>query len=98
MIKVIRTPEIEMYPAIKVDKDTKLEYKNDNVVQKIENLILKSKTKVTGEGYKSTYSTEVKLEEGDILIFEDDSRGYIKPVEKFTTIEEAIELLNNIKD
>lgn len=98
MIKVIRVPEITMYPAIRVNKDTKLEFKNKNVSQTIENLVLKSKTKVKGEGYKSVYNTTIELNEGDILIFEDDSRGYIKPVEQFCEIEEAIELLNNIKE
>lgn len=98
MIKVIRTPEITMYPAIRVNKDTKLEFKNKNVNQTIENLVLKSKTKIKGQGYKSTYNTTIELNEGDILIFEDDSRGYIKPVEKFCEIDEAIELLNNIKE
>lgn len=98
MIKVIRTPEITMYPAIRVNKDTKLEFKNEFVKQTIENLVLKSKTKVIGQGYKSTYDTTIELNDGDILIFEDDSRGYIKPVEQFCEIDEAIELLNNIKE
>ena len=33
-----------------------------------------------------------------ILVFEEEGRGYIKPVEQFVTIEEAIEELTNIKD
>ena len=41
--------------------------------------------------------TTIFLEEGDILIFEDNGRGYIKPVEAFATIEEAIEDLECIK-
>ena len=40
----------------------------------------------------------IKLKEGDILIFEEEGRGYIKPVEDFVTIEEAIGDLTNIKD
>ena len=39
-----------------------------------------------------------KLKEGDILVFEEEGRGYIKPVEEFVTIAEAIEDLTNIKD
>lgn len=98
MEKFINSPDIQMYAGIRVDKNTKLEFKNKNVNQKIENLILKSKTKVIGEGYKSIYDTTIELQEGDVLIFEGEGRGYIKPVEKFVSIDEAIDTLNNIKE
>lgn len=94
----VQKPSIDLYPGIRVDKDTKLEYKNENVKQKIENLVLHSVTTVKGEGYKSKYDTTIELKEGDVLIFEETGRGYIKPVEPFVTIEEAIEDLMNIKD
>ena len=38
------------------------------------------------------------VKEGDVLIFEDEGRGYIKPVEDFVTIDEAIADLSNIRD
>jgi hypothetical protein len=98
MKKFINKPSIDMYVGIVVDKDTKIEYKNDNVDQKIENLVMKSITKVIGDGYESEYHTTVQLKEGDILIFEENGRGYIKPVEEFVTIGEAIKELENIKD
>lgn len=98
MKNFIRKPSIELYPGIVVTKDTVLEYKNENVVQTVKNLTLHSVTKVKGENFKSKYDTTIKLQEGDVLIFEDDRRGYIKPVESFITIEEAIEELENIKD
>ena len=94
----IRKPSIDLYPGIRVGKDTVLEYKNENVTQTVKGLVLHSVTKVTGENYESTYNTTIKLNEGDILIFEDDGRGYIKPVEPFVSIEEAIDDLTNIKD
>lgn len=94
----IRKPSIDMYPGIVVDKDTVLEYKNENVEQKLENLVFHSVTKVNGEGYESVYNTTIHLKEGDILVFEEEGRGYIKPVEGFVTIAEAIEELTNIKD
>ena len=94
----IRKPSIDMYPGIRVDKDTVLEYKNENVKQKVENLVFHSVTRVNGEGYKSKYDTTIQLKEGDILIFEEEGRGYVKPVENFVTIEEAIGDLTNIKD
>lgn len=98
MQKFIRRPDITLYPAVRVDKDTKLEYKNESVEQHLENLVLHSVSKVRGEGYESVYDTTIYLKEGDVLIYEDEGRGYIKPVESFVTIAEAIEDLTNIKD
>ena len=94
----IRKPSIDLYPGIKVDKDTTLEYKNEHVQQTLEGLVLHSVTKVTGEGYESVYDTTIHLKEGDVLVFEEEGRGYIKPVEEFVTIAEAVDELANIKD
>ena len=94
----IRKPSIDLYPGVKVDKDTVLEYKNENVEQRLENLVFRSKTMVKGEGYESTYDTTIWLKEGDVLVFEEEGRGYIKPVDSFVTIQEAIEDFTNIKD
>ena len=93
----IRKPSIDLYAGIRVDKDTELEYKNENVEQKLENLVLHSVTKVKGEDFESVYDTTIKLKEGDVLVFEEEGRGYIKPVEDFVTIAEAIDDLTNIK-
>lgn len=98
MQKFIVRPSIEMYPGIKVNKDTKLEYETESVKQTIENLIFKSITTIKTEEYESKYDTTVFLKEGDILIFEEDGRGYIKPVESIVSVEEAIEDLENIKE
>ena len=94
----IRKPSIDLYPGLRVKKDTVLEYKNENVEQKLESLVFHSVTKVKGEGFESVYDTTVYLNEGDILVFEEEGRGYIKPVEEFVSIAEAIEELTNIKD
>jgi hypothetical protein len=94
----IRKPSIDLYPGIRVDKDTKLEYKNERVEQTLENLVFHSVTKVKGDCYESTYDTTIHLSEGDVLVFEEEGRGYIKPVEPFVTIAEAIEDLQNCKD
>lgn len=94
----IRKPSIDLYSGIRVDKDTVLEYKNENVKQTLKNLVFHSVTKVKGDNYTSKYDTTIKLNEGDILIFEEEGRGYIKPVEPFVTIEEAIDDLTNIRD
>lgn len=94
----VRKPSIDLFPGVRVDKDTVLEYKNENVEQRLEGLVFKSKTKVKGEGYESTYDTTIWLNEGDVLVFEEEGRGYIKPVDSFVTIQEAIEDFTNIKD
>ncbi len=98
MHRFLRKPSVNMYAGIKVAKNTTLEYKNENVEQKLENLVFHSVTKVKGENYESTYDTTIQLKEGDVLIFEEEGRGYIKPVEEFVTIAEAIEDYENIKD
>lgn len=87
-----------MLAGIKVDKDTVLEYKNDNVDQTLKDLVFHSITKVKGDNFESVYDTTIQLSEGDILIFEEEGRGYIKPVESFVTVGEAIEELNYISD
>lgn len=98
MQNFVRKPSIDLYPGIRVDKDTVLVYKNENVDQKLDKLLFHSVTKVKGEGYESTYTTTIRLNEGDILLFEEKGRGYIKPVDSFVTIEEAVGDLTNIKD
>ena len=94
----IRKPSLDLYPGIRVTKDTVLEYENENVQQSVKDLVLNSVTWVKGDGYESMYKTTIHLNEGDILVFEEEGRGYIKPVESFVTVEEAIEELTDIKD
>lgn len=98
MEKFIRKPSIDMLAGIRVTKDTVLEYENEQVKQTLKDLLFKSVTTVKGEGYESTYHTTIHLKEGDILIFEEAGRGYIKPVEGFVTVKEAIEELKCIED
>jgi hypothetical protein len=94
----IRKPNIELLPGVRITKDTVLEFENENTKQTIKDLVLHSVTEVKGEGYKSKYDTTIELQDGDVLVFEEEGRGYIKPVEGFVTIAEAIEDLANIKD
>ena len=94
----IKRPSIDLYPGIRVDKETVLEYKNENVEQKLENLVLHTVQKVKGKNFESVYDTTIQLEEGEVLSYEEEGRGYIKPVEAFVSIKEAIEDLKNIMD
>lgn len=94
----MRKPLLDLFMGLVVDKDTKLEYSNESVQQSLENLVFHSVTKVKGDSFESVYDTTIYLKEGDVLIFEEEGRGYIKPAEEVITIAEAIEDLTNIKD
>lgn len=98
MKNFIMRPSLTLYPGIRVEKETVLEYKNERVEQKLEGLVFHSVTHVAGDGFESVYDTTIRLQEGDILIFDDGGRGYIKPVEPIVSIREAIEDLQAIKD
>lgn len=98
MQNFVRRPILDLYPGIKVTKDTVIEFENENVNQSIKDLTFHSLTTLKGEGFESVYDVTIHLKEGDVLILEEDGRGYIKPVDGLVTIEEAIEDLENIKD
>ena len=97
-LKFIRKPSIDMYAGIMVTKETEFTYQNENVNQTLKDLVFHSVTKVKGENFESVYDTTIQLSEGDVLVFEEEGRGYIKPVEEMMTIPEAIEELSCIKD
>jgi hypothetical protein len=96
--RFIRKPSIDMLAGIRVKKNTEFVYENENVQQTLKDLVFHSVTKVKGEGFESVYDTTITLKEGDVLIFEEEGRGYIKPVEEFVSVGEAIEELTNIID
>lgn len=88
-IKVIELPE--EYDAIKVTKDTKLDFKNDNLEQKLENLVLITIVKSKDEAlcYEMETKTKIYLKEDDYLVF-DDMRGYVKPLSEMIPKDEYI--------
>ena len=94
----IRKPSIDQYPGVRVDKDTVLEYNTENVMQTVKDLEFHSTAVMKGDGYESVLRTVIQLQEGDILIFEDEGRGYIKPVDGFVTVQEAMEDLAVLKE
>jgi hypothetical protein len=97
-IKLMRQPNIDMVAGIKVDKDTDITYENEGIKQTIKDLVLHSVMTIKGENYESIYDTTINLSEGDVLVFEEEGRGYIKPVETFMTVEEAIEELECVRE
>jgi hypothetical protein len=98
MQKFIIRPSVDLYPGIRVAKDTVLEHKGEYVTQTLKDLVFRSVTTVKGETYESVNDTTIHLAEGDILLFMGEDRGYIKPVDSFVAIDEAIADLENIKD
>ena len=99
MQKFIFKPSLELIPGIKVSKDTVLNYERENIKQTLKDLVFRSIATQKGENFESTIDTTIYLNEGDILVFEEEGRGYIKPVENsVVTIAEAIDYLTNIKD
>lgn len=83
-------PQPETYWGIEVKKNTKLEFENPFVKQRLENLTLYTEQFIERETYKTHVETELYLKEGEILLLEEDGRGYFKPSEvKFGTMSEV---------
>lgn len=88
---VIR-PDLTPYEGIKVTKDTKIKYSNDRVKQEIKNLMLHSEYTIVTEDFTSKNILDIKLKEGDILLFENENRGYFLPKDvSIAPIKVAIE-------
>ena len=98
MEQFIKRPSVDLYKGIRVTEDTCLEFKNEFVEQKVEGLVMHTILRSKGEGYESESHIKVELSVGDILVFEGDGRGYIKPVEKMVSVAEAIEELTDVKE
>lgn len=96
--RFIVKPNVEMHAGIVVDKNTEATFETENIKQTIKDLVLHTVTNVKGDGYESTYEVTVYLNEGDVLVFEPEGRGYIKPMETMYTIKDAIKELEYIAD
>lgn len=100
----VEQPNLDLKVGIQVTNDMELTYKNDRVEQVLKDC--KLETILDDEGsngintYKSKTYLSIDLNEGDILLFDED-RGYYMPKYPMTTIEEAIsdiESLRNVAD
>ena len=83
-------PDLTPYEGIIVDKDTKLEFENEYTKETLENLKLKVYQKEEHEKYKIESTMTINLEEGEVLLFEKEKRGYFLPAQSIGTIETAI--------
>ena len=97
MRKFIMKPDITFYEGIKIDKETKLEFENEYVKQSINNLVLKTNKKEKTDKYESEFNLTINLDNGEILLFEEE-RGYFLPSLPMATVKDAIEDLEAIKD
>lgn len=98
MEKFVLKPVIDVYPGMTVRKDTVLEYAGQNIIQKLENLELNTVMQVQGQGYDATYEITVHLQEGDVLIFQDEKQGWIKPTVEMVSPAEAAEDLRIVAE
>ena len=96
MRKFILKPDITLYNGVQVNKDTKLEYKNENVEQKLENLVLEMTTYTKENNYEIRSNLTFHLSEGDILLF-DEEVGYQVPRVPMTTLKNALEDIDAIQ-
>ena len=91
-------PELIPYKGVTVTKDLKLKFKNDKVEQTIENLELISKYTFKTTKYTSENILKMKLEEGEILLLEEENRGYFLPLDTpVGTVDVCIEDLKALK-
>lgn len=91
-------PELKAYEGVVVTKDLKLEFKNDKVEQKIENLYLVSKYVFKTNKYTTENILKMNLEEGEILLLEEENRGYFLPLDTpVGSIDTCIEDLSALK-
>ena len=96
MRKFIVKPDITLYSGVQVNKDTVLEYKNDNVEQKLENLTLEMTTYTKENNYEARSNLTFHLSEGDILLF-DEEVGYFVPKLPMCTLKSALEDMQSIQ-
>ena len=97
MRKFIFKPDITLYSGVQVFKDTKLEYKNENVDQKLENLVLEMTTYTKENNYEARSNLTFHLNEGDILLY-DEEVGYQVPRMPMSTLKDALTDIEALQD
>lgn len=97
----VEQPNIDLKRGIKVTKETELTYNSAKVEQELKNLVLETMLEDEGTNgintYKSKSYLSIKLNEGDILLF-DESRGYYMPPYPVESIEDAISDVESLRE
>lgn len=101
MRRFLIKPDIDIFEGIIVDKNMDISYKNDKVEQEIKDLKLKSKITTRDSNginnYESKTDLTIYLNEGDILLF-DENRGYYLPAIPMQTIGDVVEDMQALKN
>jgi hypothetical protein len=97
----VEQPVLDLKEGIKVTAETELLYKTDKVEQVIKNLVMETIMDDAGSNgvnsYKSKSYISIKLNPGDILLF-DEQRGYYLPSYPVTSIDDAISDITSLSD
>lgn len=97
----VEQPVLDLKEGIRVSAETELLYKNEKVEQVLKDLVLE--TILDDEGtngintYKSKSYLSIRLNPGDILLF-DAQRGYYMPPYPVSSIDDAISDINSLSD
>lgn len=93
-------PCLDLKKGIRVTKETKAEHKSKTSKQALEALKLETELCEEGGNGVNTYTSRahitINLNEGDILLY-DEERGYYLPTYPMTTVEQAAEDLAALK-
>lgn len=100
MKNFIKCPDVTIYRGIIVDKESTLKYEREDgkLTQELKDLEFVQHELRTVENVDYDIKTTIHLKEGMNVLFEDENRGYVVPVERYVTIGEALEDLECIKD
>lgn len=100
MKNLILIPNCEIYKGFTVDEKSTLKYENKDKTlrQELNNLEFVQYQKTDSPKYSTETKTTIHLKKGMVILFEDEERGYVVPVNKYVTIKEAIQELEYIKD
>lgn len=96
----VEQPNIDLKVGVRATKDTVFVYNNSKVEQSLKDLVLE--TILTDEGtnginiYKTKSYIQINLNEGDILLF-DEERGYYMSPYPMASIEDAINDVESLR-
>ena len=96
----MKIPDVTLYAGVRVDKKTKLKFESvdGKVKQELNNLKFIQIEKREADNFESETKTTIFLKEGMVVLFENENRGYVVPVDRYVRIGEALEDLECIKD
>jgi len=100
MRNYMKSPDVTIYRGVSVNKDTKLNFEREDgkLKQRLKDLKFIQIEKREADNFETETKTIIYLKEGMTVLFEDEKRGYVVPVERYVTIGEALEDLECIKD